>query len=393
MYTIQTRRIFFTPPRVVALGIALALSTAAHAATIGAGTAIPHDAVDTAGANPRTNVGESFTLTLDPGIYYVDDWEYAAGQTGLVTPFVATSTGTNAYNVEAVGDEVNVTSTGIDSADFGNSNTFIVSSTTTFYAGITNSSGQNPIYLDNGAGTTDHDSSPDPITAIDQSVTGFSNANLPRTYAFALNVETRAVDRVGADIDIPHDALDNPDGGPRMNIDLVSTLSLGPGVYEARDFSFSSGQDGSVIPFLATFDGANYQIIALGDTVTVPDADLNVTVDFGNEHGFTLLSTTTIYAGITNPSGSDNPVYFDNGAGPTDHDGTPVTLTGAGQTFARTGISNQNLGRTYAFSIGVVEVPEPSSMLLVVAGCAGLAARRTKRVNGANGSRRNTTDR
>ena len=40
----------------------------------GAGIGIRHEVVDTPGGGPRTNVDESFTLDLAPGIYVEGKW-------------------------------------------------------------------------------------------------------------------------------------------------------------------------------------------------------------------------------------------------------------------------------------------------------------------------------
>jgi hypothetical protein len=349
---------------------------------VGPGVGIVHETLDTLNGGPRTNVDQTFTLTLDPGVYVVGDWEYGWGRAGSVIPFAALATGADAYQAIALGNQVDLTGTGNSSSPFGRSNTFVLTAPTTIHAGITNPAGSdNPIFLDNNTtATTDHDGSVSPVV-LGQAVDGFSNPNLARAYAFALNIDTRPELRVGADIGIPHDAVDTAGGGPRMNVDDSFTITLAPGRYQAADFSFSSGQDGMVTPFLAALVNGSYEVLALGDTVTVPDEIINQTVTFGGDSIFFLEDTTTLFAGITNPAGSDNPIFFDDGSGfTTDHDGSPPMLTGVGQLLPLSDFSNQNLGRTYAFSIGIesIPIPEPGAAVLVLMGLGGLALRRRR---------------
>lgn len=373
----QLRSLFVSS--VAVLGMAV---SGASAITVGAGTGIPLEAVDTPGANPRMNVDQSFTQVLQPGIYVVNEWSYAAGQAGNVTPFLATSSSADNYTVVAIGNEVTIAGAGTATAAFGRSNTVVITAPTTVFAGITSPTTQNPIFLDNGTGTqTDHDNSPTPIANPGNAISGFSNANLGRTYAFSLDVQTRTSPlRLGADIAIPKDELDNADG-PRMNIDDSFKLVLGPGTYFVDDFSYASGREGLVTPFLAVLNANNeYVVIAQGDTQQTGAGVNNVTVDFGGTGVFQLFATTTVYAGITNPSGS-NPIFLDNNSGfLTDHDGSPAALAGAGTLIPVSGISNNNLNRTYAFSIGITAapVPEPATAALALMGLGGLMMRRRR---------------
>lgn len=363
-----------------AAAVLLAVNLTAQAVTVGAGTGIPLEVVDTAGSQPRTNVDQSFTQTLPAGVYVVRDWSYAAGQSGSVTPFAAVANGVDSYSVAALGSQVNLGGAVTTTSNFGRSNTFVLTAPTTVFAGITNPPGsQNPIFLDNLTATqTDHDGTPTTITGINQTVNGFSNPNLGRTYAFSLNVDTRATLRAGGDVTTFREVLDNADG-PRMNIDRGSALVLPAGYYKGSDFSFAAGRIGEVTPFLATFDGVNYKVIATGATVTTETGDTIHTVDFGGSDIIQLTAPTTIFAGITNPNGS-NPIYLDDGVGLTAHDGSPSPLPGTGGLIPVAGISHPSLTRTYAFSIGlaVVPVPEPASAVLGLMGLGVLAMRRKR---------------
>lgn len=364
----------------------LGTANEAQAIPVGAGTGITLETVDTPGNQPRLNVDESFTISLNIGTYAVSDFSFAAGQTGSVTPFVAVGNGADNYRALASGDQVDIAAVGTQTVAFGGTQFFsITSNNTTVHAGISNPPGsQNPIFLDNNTGTTtDHDSSFTHVSAatIGDSFGGFSNANLPRTYAFSLEVQDANLSRAGAGIGIAHDVLDNAGstGGARTNIDKSFSLTLGPGKYNVTDFEFAAGRAGSVTPFLAVLDGnGNYEIIALGDTATA-NGNEDVTVGFGGDNMFTLDAITEVFAGITNEG--LNPVFLDNNTGAiTDHDGTPTLITNTGQLLALSDISNQNLGRTYAFAIGVeqVTVPEPATAILSLFGIAGLVARRRR---------------
>ncbi len=88
------------------------------------------------------------------------------------------------------------------------------------------------------------------------------------------------------------------------------------------------------------FDGVNYTVIATGAPGTTEAGDTIHTVDFGGSDIIQITSPTTIFAGI----------------------------------------SNINLNRTYAFSIGVsvAPVPEPASAMLGLIGMGVLAMRRKR---------------
>ncbi|MDZ7617053.1 MAG: PEP-CTERM sorting domain-containing protein, partial [Patescibacteria group bacterium] len=180
---------------------------------------------------------------------------------------------------------------------------------------------------------------------------------------------------VGAGTGIAHTSVDTVGTGPRTNVDRGSSLLLGPGSYEAVDFSFAYGQSGAAIPFLARWiSEGEYEIIAVGDTQTVTGVG-TLTVDFGDESRFVLDEPTRILAGFTGVNGFDNPVSYQNGTPTgTSHRSGAVSAV-VGQTVS--GFGYLNLGRTYAFSITVV--PEPSSVVLILVALLGLLATRGRR--------------
>jgi hypothetical protein len=160
-------------------------------AAIGAGPSIPHEAVDTANG-ARTNVDEGYSHILSAGRYRASDFSFAYGQSGSVTPFLAKLIGDNQYQVLAVGDMVTVAGSGAMSVVFGGSDYFVLDAPTRIYGGIVNPVGSsNPVYLDDGTTPflTDHNGGAKIVSPVGQILSGFSNPNLGRTYAFAINVQ------------------------------------------------------------------------------------------------------------------------------------------------------------------------------------------------------------
>ena len=176
---------------------------------------------------------------------------------------------------------------------------------------------------------------------------------------------------IGPGTAIPNDELDNSPG--RINVDQGSTVLLQPGTYQVTAFNFDAGVTSDVQPFLAVSNGVDsYQVIAAGDSRTVAPGG-NQTQLFGLNNIFTLLSAQTVFAGIA--STGLNPIFLDNGtAANTDHDASGLDPIVVGGTVD--GFSNPNLGRTYAFSIEVALVPEPSTALLGLIGVAAMLRRR-----------------
>ena len=172
------------------------MTGAAEAVLIGAGTGIPNDESDSAGG--RINVDQGSPVTLQPGVYMATAFQFDALVAGFVTPFLATGGGANnQYTVIAVSNEIPVATPGQDqSAPFTGANTFTITAPTQVFGGIA-SQLQNPIALDNGTGAnTDHEGGGQAATSYLVTLGGnvppdgtFSNPNLGRSYAFAINVE------------------------------------------------------------------------------------------------------------------------------------------------------------------------------------------------------------
>ena len=185
-----------------------------------------------------------------------------------------------------------------------------------------------------------------------------------------------------------NNAVDTPSDGEndqsRINIDDSFTVMLGPGEYTVPTWSFHAGQTGSAIPFLAVETAPDvYQLLSAGDQVDVGGGDLDVdmTVPFGGPN-FTLDAETQVFAGVVNPPaiGMQNPIYTNLASGSTvDHDNNNNGgVQAAIDTGVAEGFGHANLGRSYAFSIDVNPVPEPTATypLLVLLGIAGLSLRR-----------------
>ncbi len=195
----------------IAATVVLGLTSNLTAQTIGAGPGIvgmegriqvdtPSDGVTD---QSRLNIDDTFTVTLPAGEYSATSWSYHAGQVGSVIPFLAYETAADVYQLLSSGDQVDVGADGLDAdvtAPWGGAN-FTLTEATEVFAGIVNPVGegsQNPIYtnrdaLDSSgiAATVDHDNNVNGgvSAALDTGVAeGFGHANLPRAYAFSIDV-------------------------------------------------------------------------------------------------------------------------------------------------------------------------------------------------------------
>jgi hypothetical protein len=192
----------------VAIGLCVTFGQihSSKAETIGAGIGI----LNLAGANntvdtpsdgttdqSRQNVDKSFTATLGPGVFSGSNWSYRAGQTGSVIPYIARSTGNFTYEILAVGSQVDIGADGLDidvTLPFGGSS-FTLTEPTELFAGIVNPTvpgSQNPIYTNLASGSLmDHDNNADgnlSPAVVGGTVGGLGHTNLPRSYAFSIDV-------------------------------------------------------------------------------------------------------------------------------------------------------------------------------------------------------------
>ena len=138
--------------------------------------------VDSGGG--RTNIEQDF-LTLGPGVYSIDDFEFwAVNTSGTVQPFLAepTSYSPQAYTPIWVGDPIAPTGTGINTIDVDD--VFVLTQTTDVYAGFVMTDTAVGYF---GTGVTDHNGSPlSPVVGVQLPL--FSNNNLPRSYSFGIGV-------------------------------------------------------------------------------------------------------------------------------------------------------------------------------------------------------------
>jgi hypothetical protein len=194
-------------------------------------------------------------------------------------------------------------------------------------------------------------------------------------------VASAGAQTIGAGTGIANDEVDTPATGGRINVDNTTPLSLGAGTYTATLFTFDAGQPGDVTPFLATETSPNvFRAIAVGATQNLLGNELDTSLPFGGSAVFTLATTTTVFAGIS--SNTQNPIFLDNGVGLTDHEaaGAPsYTVTVGGVVPPDGSFSNPDLGRTYAFSVTVAAIPEPSSIGLMLLGGTVLLGMRRRR--------------
>jgi hypothetical protein len=193
--------------------------------------------------------------------------------------------------------------------------------------------------------------------------------------------------QVGPGIDIPNETIDTVNTGGRINVDQGNPLNLPAGTYLITTFSYDAGTTGDVTPFLAvSANGSDptdlYTAVAVGQTVNVVTPLTDQTVPFGGSATFTLNAPRVVYAGIA--SSLQNPVFLDNNTPGlnTDHEGTMAPsydVAVGGQVPPDGAFSNVNLPRSYAFSINVEPIPEPSAGLLALTGAALCALRPRRR--------------
>jgi hypothetical protein len=376
----------------------MGLCSLANAVTIGPGRNITDATdVDTPGQE-RLNVDRTEFVTLQAGTFNIDEFglnvvDHTAGIAGAGTVSAMLLIGSpTTYTTLWVSPALDPTSNGVQSVAYASgTQQFTLGAATNVFAGLfTENQGSGIVGLDadnsgSGFSQTAHDSSFTAPTGAGQNVSGFSNPNLARTYAFDLQVTTTAPPETpnpsaGGLIGVGAGAMGGLDDGTggRTNVEQ-DFMTLAAGTYNVTDFEFwAVNTDGTVLPFLATRSTAapdqRYTPIWVGDEVTPGAAGL--ITDLVNEQ-FTLDFESDVYAGFVM---SENAVGYANG-GATDHNGAPVLVPTAGVQLKK--FSNNNLGRTYSFGINVqgvppVVVPEPATATLAMLGLGGLVMRRRR---------------
>ncbi len=174
---------------VSALGALFALAVpAGEAATlIGPGSDYCSNGNFDSVGGERLNVSQIAT-NLSAGWYNVNDFSYACTVAGGVTPFLAVGTPGSSYTTVWVGATDTAAATGVKTASYGvASQGFQVTAGQNVYAGFYTSDGARVDFVE-GSGLTDHNSG-GPFTSLAIGDTlSFSNPNLPRTYAYGVDV-------------------------------------------------------------------------------------------------------------------------------------------------------------------------------------------------------------
>ena len=185
--------------------LGLSMITGASAVTIGFGpvlTGVQDTQSNGANNQMRQNINITDTVFLDAGTYRATTWDYQAaedasnGATQPVFPFLTIVNGAADHTVLAFGATID-TEPGIQNlVPFGGADdTFVVpGGGATVAAGMQNTNAdavQNSILTDTSFGTTDHANGLnfDEAGSVGAALTSFGHGNLPRTYAFSIEVE------------------------------------------------------------------------------------------------------------------------------------------------------------------------------------------------------------
>lgn len=238
MITLQSLKPFTAPALAAVFGLAMSLSPTAHAAVVQVGPGADLAGAtsgDTAGTD-RLNVSQT-TFELKAGTYDVLDFQLnvkdhtnGIAGAGEITPMLLTGAPSN-YTTLWVGDAFDPTSNGVQTAASytPGSETFTLGSASSVFAGFfTENQGSRVIQYANGVGLTSHDNSFSGPTGSGQNVSGFSNANLPRSYAFEVNIDA-------GPFQIVPDVVVNNGNSSASNTDLLqshlaSVVNSGVGV-------------------------------------------------------------------------------------------------------------------------------------------------------------------
>jgi len=168
------------------------------------------------------------------------------------------------------------------------------------------------------------------------------------------------------DVDTPNQA--------RLNIDRTTFVNLAAGYYKVDDFGLrvnthdaGIGNAGTIAPMLLIGAPSNYTTLWVGPDYD-PSANGVQTVGYtaGTEQ-FALGAAADVYAGVFTKNQGSAIIGLDannsgSGSSQTDHDTSYTAPVGAGEPVA--GISNPNLGRTYAFEVNISPTTVPTGALI-----------------------------
>jgi hypothetical protein len=174
----------------------------------------------------------------------------------------------------------------------------------------------------------------------------------------------------------------------RQNINVTDTVFLTEGVYQATTWDYQAAADATngatqpVFPFLTIVNGpGNHTVLTFGDTIDTLPGVQNLVVFGGPNATFTIpAGGATVAAGVqnTNSGSVQNSILTDTSFGTTDHANSANfdEAGSVGATLDNFGFAN--LTRTYAFSIEVEQIPEPSGLALILLSGAALMLRRRR---------------
>ena len=374
----------------IALALCAGLASFAQAAAVGPGagavTASANGGLDNPGGT-RTNVDLTNSVFLQPGTYSASNFSFDAGQSGSVQPFIATGTGVNGTS----GDTFNVLAAGMDnsvspsaftpySVPFGGTSSFTVpAGGERVYLGITNSAASNPVYIVN-SGRTDHQSPgfASPVT-VGQTLTGFSNPYLGRTYAYSIEIQSADAPRVinGSFEDPAIGANNFVEGVPATGWTRIAgpNTTSGSGIVaNGSAYGNPAAPDGTQAALLKDEGGMSQTVggFAAGQQYTV-------SFEAAGRNGLGPNPFTVSVGGNTLTFSGQSVITPGNAYALYTSD--PFTATSGSEALAFTSnlTSDQDLSSYVdAVSISPVSVPEPASVAVLAVGAVGLLARRRR---------------